>query len=432
MTDPIRKSVSLAFLLALIYGIFGVLWVVASDTILALFVSDPARMTVIQTSKGWLFVAISSALIFAVGNRLLRAIEDTDKRYHLLFDGNPEAIILYSPETACLVEVNNAAARLFGFTAAELRSMPVTGLLDDDEHTRFAAQLLRLRDAGVGESTWKVRRKDGSHLEVATHSQPVIIEGRTHRLVLITDVTARLRSERELLRALDEIATGNNRLRELSHAVSHDLQEPLRQVSSFVQLLERRYAGRLDGEADQFIAFAVEGVRRLKSLIGDFERFVAPAPSFRQTVSTAAVVAQTIDDLRLTLDQANAAVETGDLPVIAADPGKLAVIFHALIENAVKFRHQGRPCKVTVGAERLGAEWVFRVADNGIGIEDDHAEDIFTLFRRLHTRDRIPGNGSGLALARKLVEAQGGRIWVDTAPAGGSVFSFTLPDVAGP
>ncbi|MBF0324164.1 MAG: PAS domain S-box protein [Alphaproteobacteria bacterium] len=429
MTDPIRKSLSLAVLLALIYAVFGVLWVVSSDTILALMVSDPARMTLIQTWKGWLFVAISSGLILAVGNRLLRAVEESEGRYRLMFDGNPEAMLLYDPVTALVVEVNPAFGRLFGYGADEMRGTPVSTLLPLSERERFSREVERLRESSSDESIWQVVRKDGSLFEVASHGQGVFIKGRLLRLVRISDVTARLRSERELIRALGEVAAGNDRLRELGHAVSHDLQEPLRQVSSFVQLLDRRYSERLDDEARQFIAYAVEGVKRLKSLIGDFERFVEPASMIRQTVPVRTVVDQTIQDLRLLVDRAAAEIQIGDLPVILADPGKLAVIFHALLENALKFRAGDRPCRISVSAEQGEAEYIFRVTDNGIGVEAGLGEDIFALFRRLHTRDRIPGNGSGLALARKLTEALGGRIWADPAVGGGSVFSFTIPRV---
>jgi PAS domain S-box-containing protein len=427
MTDPVRKSVSLAFVLALVYAIFGVLWVVASDTVLAMLVSDPGRMTVIQTWKGWLFVAISSALVFAVGNRLLRALEETEKRYRLLFDGNPDAIVLYDPKAGLLAEANAAAAQMLGFLPVEMRGRPPSDFLDESERSRFAGQSARSGDGETGETLWRLRRKDGSRLDVAVQGRPLVIDGRQLRLLLLTDVTVKLQFERELLRALDEVAAGNDRLRELGHAVSHDLQEPLRQISSYVQLLERRYGGRLDEDADQFIAFAVEGVRRLKSLIGDFSRYLAPTSVLCQTVAVGAVVTRALDDLRQVLTLAGASVAVGDLPDVAADPDKLTVVFHALIENAVKFRHPDRPCHVEVSGRPALDGWTFTVADNGIGIEPGQAEAVFTLFRRLHTRDSIPGNGTGLALARKLVESLGGKIRVDPVATGGSAFSFTLP-----
>ena len=428
MTELVRKSVSLAFLLGLIYWVFGVLWVTASDTVLAMMVTDPARMTMIQTWKGWLFVAISSGLVMAVANRMLRAVEESDIRYRTMFDGNPEALVLYDPETALVVEVNPAAARLFGYAEAEMRSLPVADLLQADERRRFVSELPRLKETS-GDSVWAVTRRDGSALEINAHSQPVTVKDRSLRLVLITDVTAKLRSERELLKALDEVAAANMRMRELGHAISHDLQEPLRQISSFAQLFERRYSGKLGAEADQFIAYSVEGVSRLKSLISDFERFVAPASCDRSLVSVGAIVDQVANDMQVHLEPLDGRIEVNELPTIVADGGKLSVVFHALLENAVKFRATGHACRIRVTSRKDGDEWVFQVRDNGIGLDNIDTADIFALFKRLHTRDRIPGNGTGLALARKLIEAQGGRIWAENVASGGAAFLFALPDL---
>lgn len=425
-------GVRFAAMLAAVYALFGALWVVASDTALSLLVRDPTLLTMIQTWKGWLFVGLSAVLIYAVGSRLVRAVEDSEQRYRLLFDDSPEALVLYDPATLRLVEVNTAAARLFGYELGEMRSLSLPELIAESGQTALERELPRLRATSPTGGVWQARCRGGRTMDIATHGQPVTIDGRALRLVLITDITARLRAEIELLHTLDDLVAANQRVRDLSHAISHDLQEPLRQVSGFVQLLERRYRGQLDAEADQFITYVVEGATRLKTLIADVERFAVTGPLEPEAVATQRVVAEVLDDLRGAIEAAGAHVAVGALPTVSADGAKLAVVFHALLDNAVKFRHPERPCEIAVEADHHQGGWVFRVRDNGIGIDPEYHDTVFSLFRRLHTRDRIPGNGTGLALARNLVEAHGGHIWVESVAGGGAIFAFTLPATAHP
>ncbi|CAA7620081.1 ATP-binding protein [Magnetospirillum sp. UT-4] len=428
MTPDASKGMSIAVTIAMVYAVFGAVWVLAGDTLLAALVEDRATMTMIQTWKGWAFVALSAGLIYVVGSRLLAAVEESERRYRLLFADSPEALVLYDPERLAVVEANAAAARLFGYEVQDIQGMRVADLLTDGGGEALRRELPRLRAKGGGSGLWQVRCRDGRVLDVATHGQEVRVTGRTLRLVLLMDVTARLRAEIQLLRTLDDLAAANGRVRELSHAISHDLQEPLRQISGFVQLLQRRYQGKLDDEAEQFIGFAVEGTGRLKALIRDVERFAIETAAQPVAVDANRVAAGVVDSLKPQIEDAGATVTVAPLPTVSADPEKLAVVFHALLDNAVKFRRLDVPCQVSVSAERHPGGAVFQVRDNGLGIEPEYIDSIFSLFRRLHTRDRIPGNGTGLALARKLVEAHGGRIWVESVAGGGSIFSFTLPE----
>lgn len=424
---PATKSMSFALVLALLYGVFGAVWIAASDMVVASLVSDPAHLTTIQTWKGWFFVAASATLIYAVGVRLLRAIEASEQRYRMLFADSPEALVLYEPDSLRLVEINAVAGRLFGYEPAETRGMLLTDMMPRETRRLFESQVPRLTDGGRSGGVWRMRCKDGREVDVASQGQMVTVDDRRLRLVQIVDVTARLRAEHELLRSMEEVAATNERMRELGHALSHDLQEPLRQVSGFVQLLAKRYEGQLDAEAHQFIGFAVEGIVRLKTLIGDVERFSQTTAFAPMRVSVERVVTEVVNDLHGTMDFCGATVDMKDLPWVQADPGKLAVILHVLLDNALKFRRPGRPPRIIVDASRRNGDWLLRVGDNGIGIEAEFREAVFSLFSRLHTRDRIPGNGTGLALARKLVEAHGGRIWVEDGQDGGAMFCFTLP-----
>lgn len=430
------KSFSFALALALVYGAFGAAWIAVSDMLVAAVVSDPIHLTTVQTWKGWFFVAASAVLIYLVGGRMLRAIEAGEIRYRMLFADSPEALALYEPESLRLVEINAAAGRLFGYEPAEARGLAFTDLMPQEARLQFDREAARLLDSQRGGGVWRMRCKDGRPLDVAIHGQMVLVEGRQLRLMQIVDVTARLRAEHELLRSMEEVAATNERMRELSHALSHDLQEPLRQVSGFVQLLAKRYHGQLDAEADQFIAYAVEGTLRLKTLIGDAERFALSSSFVPMRVSVARVVTDAVDGLRGAIEASGAVVTMRDLPWVHVDPGKLTVVFHALLDNAIKFRHPSRPPEITVEARRRDGSWLLRVVDNGIGIEAEFREAVFSLFSRLHTRDHIPGNGTGLALARKLVEAHGGRIWVEAGDDRGAALCFTLPanddDTGGP
>ena len=365
-------------------------------------------------------------LIFAMGALFMRALAASERRYRSLFADSPEALVIYDLDSVRILDANAAAGRLLGYGAEAMVGRAITDFMPDATAEALASALPRLRDLTQSTATWRLLHQDGRELDVSIHGQTYAEKGRPLRQVLLIDITARLRAETELLRTLDELAGANERMRELGYAISHDLQEPLRQVTGFVQLLERRYADRLDAEAIQFIGFAVEGVERLKKLIADVENFTHRDTTQVQPVRANAVVATVLDDLAATIAAAGASVVVGHLPEVQADPRRLAVVFHTLLDNAIKFRRAEIPCEISVNATPSEGGWVFRVQDNGMGIEPEFRALVFSLFRRLHTRDRIPGNGTGLALAKKMVESWGGRIWVEPAPGGGSVLSFTL------
>lgn len=422
---------SFALILAAVYGGFGAIWIALSDWVLAALVTDPVRLTALQTWKGWAFVALSAGLIYVVAARLSRGLHDSEARYRLLFADSPEPLALYDPDTLMMVEINAAACQLFGYDSADARGLAVSDLMSDDTRAHFERERARLTGGARGGGVWRMHRKDGRPLDVATHGQMVTIGGRRLRLVQIVDITARLRAERELLRVVEEQAATTDRMRELAHALSHDLQEPLRQVSSFVQLLAKRYSDQLDSEAHQFIAYAVEGIIRLKALITDVERFAITTAFTPSRVDMFQLANDVVEGLRATALACDADIRVGPLPELRGDPGKLAVVLHALLDNALKFRHPGRAPRIWLDAERDGDCWLFRVVDNGLGVDPEFREAVFSLFSRLHTRERIPGNGSGLALARKLIEAHGGRIWIEDGSDGGITVCFTLPSSAG-
>jgi light-regulated signal transduction histidine kinase (bacteriophytochrome) len=226
----------------------------------------------------------------------------------------------------------------------------------------------------------------------------------------------------------EDLQRSNSELEQFAYVASHDLQEPLRKVASFCQLLQRRYAGRLDAKADEYIEHAVDGAKRMQALINDLLAFsrVGRTAQRREPVSCAVLLAQAWANLAADVRRTHATIEVGELPVVLGEASLLTAVFQNLIGNALKFCAD-EPPRVSVSARRDGESWLFSFRDNGIGIEPEYAERIFVIFQRLHDKATYPGTGIGLAMARKIIEYHGGRIWLDTTITAGARFWFTLP-----
>ena len=245
---------------------------------------------------------------------------------------------------------------------------------------------------------------------------------------LQAEIAVRKQAEERLRQANENLARSNKDLEQFAYVASHDLQEPLRTVAGFTQLLGKRYKGRLDQDADEFIEFAVQGAKRMQTLIMDllsYSRLSTRSKPFAPT-DCDAVLAEMLVTLQSAILESGAVITHDPLPTVSADPSQLRQVFQNLIGNAVKFR-SGQPCKIHVSAENKDAEWVFSVHDNGIGIAREYSERIFVIFQRLHGREEYPGTGIGLSICKRVVERHGGRIWVESRPEEGSTFYFTLP-----
>ena len=248
-----------------------------------------------------------------------------------------------------------------------------------------------------------------------------------HSAGMVHDITERKKAEDELQRHVEELKRSNEELKQFAYIASHDLQEPLRMIASYMQLIERRYKGKLDKDADEFIAFAVEGATRLQEMITGllFYSRLETRGKPLVDVNSSEMLGTAISNLKVLIEESGALVTADRLPVIRADAGQFVQVFQNLIANAIKFKGEASP-HIHVSAEQKGNEWVFAVKDNGIGIAAEYSDRIFKIFQRLHGRE-YPGVGIGLSLCRRIVERHGGRIWFESEVGKGTTFYLTIP-----
>jgi signal transduction histidine kinase len=234
----------------------------------------------------------------------------------------------------------------------------------------------------------------------------------------------------ELNERAKDLARSNSELQQFAYVASHDLQEPLRMVASFTQLLAKRYKDQLDDDARDFINYAVDGATRMQTLISDllnYSRVGTQGKTFVPTDSEA-LFKRVLESLQFSIEESGAVIVSDSLPMVMADPQQLGQLFQNLLTNAIKFRGK-EPPHVRISTERKGNDWKISVRDNGIGISQEHAERIFVIFQRLHTKTEYPGTGIGLAICKKIVERHGGSIWIEPSPGGGTTFCFTIPTI---
>jgi PAS domain S-box-containing protein len=357
-------------------------------------------------------------------------LETSRARYFDLYDMAPVGYFTVSEE-GLILEANLTAVTLLGVTRGELVKRPLSRFihtLDQDLYSRHRKQLLA---TGEPQSCdLRLVPKDGSHFWAryeATAAQDA--DGAPVSRAVISDITGRKLAEEKLRRLNVELLSSNRDLEQFAYVASHDLQEPLRMVISFTQLLARRYEDKLDEKGLQFIAYAVDGATRMQRLIDDLLTFSRVGTKGLPTVPTdsRAIVDKALGNLQVALEESGAVVTVGDLPTVRADSIQLVQLFQNLVANAIKFSRSGEAPRIAISAENLGGEWRFAVRDSGIGIDPQYADKIFVIFQRLHTREEYPGTGIGLAVCKRIVERHGGRIWVESILGQGATFFFTVP-----
>ena len=361
--------------------------------------------------------------------RAEEALRLSESLYRRLFETAQDGILVLDADTGQVVDANPFMRVLLGYSLEEFlgKKLWEIGPFKGIEASKTVFSELKVKDSVRYESL-SLERKDGVKVEAEFISNTYFAEPRRLIQCNIRDITERRRLERLAEQRIAELARSNADLAQFGYVASHDLQEPLRAVASCVQLLQRRYGGQIDARADEFIAHAVAGIKRMETLIDDllaYSRVVSQAHALAPT-NCATALANAIANLAVAISESGAIVTHDILPVVEADPTQLTQVFQNLIGNAIKFRGERHPA-IHIGVESRAGEWALSVTDNGIGIESQYFARIFQVFQRLHTRKEYQGTGIGLAICKKIVERHGGRIWIDSQVGLGSAFRFTIP-----
>ena len=359
------------------------------------------------------------------------ALKDSQRLYASLVENLPLCVMRKDHEGR-FTFANRAFCELIGRPLEKL-----IGKTDLDLYPRELAEKYRLDDAQVCESGKSIETTESNLAPDGSEHHVYVVKTPIHDAsdkiigtqVLFMDITARVRAEQALRRTAAELEQSNIELQQFAYIASHDLRAPLRGICGFAQFLQQDYHGKLDATADEYIDQIVTGAQRMQQLINDLLAYSRVESRSRPFVATdlAEVFDDAIDLLRAEIQDAGGEVTRGDLPAVMGDPSQLSQLLQNLIGNGLKY-HGDAPPRVHLTAERNDSGWLIAVRDNGIGIDAKHHERIFEIFLRLHTNDKYPGTGIGLAVCRRIVSRHGGHLWVESQVGDGSTFYFTLPD----
>jgi PAS domain S-box-containing protein len=388
------------------------------------------------------------------------ALQKTERQFRSVLEAAPDAMIICR-ETGNIALVNSRTEAIFGYPRAELLDEHIRLLVPEwdfeisaapDEDSDGDQPAVQQRPARELDAV----RRDGSTFPVEISLSPLQVDDGILITTAIRDITNRRRAEEERARAeekvrqlnahleqlnahlevrvlerTDALLRSNDELAQFAYVASHDLQEPLRTVLIYTQLLAKEYKGFLDADGRKFMNYITDSAGRMEQLIRDlleFSKVESDEEAPFGTVLCSVALDEALSNLRTRIEECDARIDRGGLPCVRGDRAQLGRLFQNLIGNAMKYRHPDRQCSIQISAEFQTGQWLFSVKDNGIGIEPEYTEKIFGIFKRLHGRDN-PGTGMGLAICRKIVTRHGGRIWVESTPDAGSTFFFTLPDM---
>ena len=371
----------------------------------------------------------SKVRVFVELSRTAEALRQANTYNRSLIEASFDPLITIAPDGR-VMDVNRAAEEATGLSRQELVRTDFCSYFTDVEKAQIGYRRI-FRDGWIQDHELELRHCRGS-------TQPVICNASVYRdetgrvagaIAAIRDISERKRAEQALARYADDLKRSNAELEQFAYVASHDLQEPLRAVTTFTQLIGNRYKGRLDPDADEFIDLVVDGAKRMAALIQDLLAYSRVGRHRRSwaVVDCEAVVEGVLSNLSTAIAETGGTVTHDRLPVVRADETELSQVFQNLIGNSLKF-HGTEPPSIHLSAQRDHREWRISVADNGIGIDSQYADEIFRMFSRLHGSGEYPGTGIGLALVKRIVERRGGRVWVQSELGKGATFHFTIPD----
>ena len=354
---------------------------------------------------------------------------DSDEKLRILFESVKECIIITDLQ-GHILEANEATLRISGYSCEEVIGRNKLDFVHEKDRDRFTKELEKvLFDGRSTTQEFTMKSKDGREY-IGDVCSSLLQDGGGAPVGFITvirDITEPKRFNEKLEEMSEYLEKSRKELQQFAYVASHDLQEPLRMVSSYVQLLSRRYKGKLDSDADEFIYYAVDGAKRMQEMINsllEYSRVGTRGKPFKPT-DLNSVLGLAIDNLTTYIEQNGAEITYDPMPIVMADRGQLVQLFQNLMGNAIKF-HSEKPPRIHVSVEQKADEWIFSVSDNGIGIDPDCKEQVFQIFSPLHNKE-LSGTGTGLAICKKIVERHGGRIWMESDTQKGSTFYFTIP-----
>lgn len=352
------------------------------------------------------------------------------RRYTDLFNNSPVGYFLLDA-SGILREINLKGAELLSTPGELLHGKHFLSFIEPEGRPVFERHLARAFQGERTRAELSLKSPVEGSLPVILQTSPMEGEDAHYGplcLVAALDIHSRVEAEKALAERTLELARSNEELERFAYVISHDLQEPLRNIGNFAQLLSRRYTGKLDGDAEAFIGFITDGVARLTTMIRDLLAFsrITTSGQRPEPINSAVALNDAMVNLEMAMQECEAVVEAGPLPLVRADRVQLVSLFQNLVGNALKYQSTERRPVIKVAAKEVGDKIVFSVADNGIGIESRQFERLFTLFQRHDPTGAIPGSGIGLAICKRIVERHGGEIWVESAPGQGSIFYFTL------
>jgi PAS domain S-box-containing protein len=356
-----------------------------------------------------------------------------EQMFRAAIESAPNGVVIIDGSGA-IVLVNRETERLFGYARAELLGQSIETLVPGrfrSNHPQYRADFLShpsTRLMGAGRDLHGLR-KNGTEIPVEIGLTPIETDAGLFVLSIIVDISERKMAEEALRKSAEELKRSNAELEQFAYVASHDLQEPLRMVIGFLQLLEQRYKEQLDEKAKTYIEHAVSGASRMLQLINDLLEYsrVQHKGVRLEIVDLNKCLDSATANLQSRLQESGAIVKREDLPRVHGDRTQLTQLFQNLLGNAIKFQRKEIPPEIKINCRRSGGQWSFSMSDNGIGIGAEYRDKIFLIFQRLHSQKEYPGTGIGLAICKKIVEQHGGQIWVESPPGTGSVFCFTLP-----